>query len=326
MHAAARPERQRHRDEEEVAEGSLPTVTVAQAVALLAGGDPVAFPTETVYGLGADARSPLAIRKVFALKGRPTDHPLILHLGPGMPLEDWAVPNDFARALGAAFWPGPLSLVLPRTSAVLDEVTGGLDTVCIRRPAHPIAQQLLSAFGHALAAPSANRFGRVSATEAAHVRAELGEDVAVVDGGPATVGIESTIVDVTGPRPALLRPGSISRRQIEHVVGPLGSSTVRVSGTLDRHYAPRTGLVVTADPDAEAERRRSQGQRVAILRALPGASYARALYAELRRLDTSGVDVLIAERSADPDLGEAINDRLARAERGSGGAGEEPTG
>jgi L-threonylcarbamoyladenylate synthase len=243
-----------------------------------------------------------------------------------MPLDDWAQANDVARALGAAFWPGPLSLVLPRTSAVLDEVTGGLDTVCIRRPAHPLAQQLLSAFGHALAAPSANRFGRVSATEAAHVRAELGEDVPVVDGGPATLGIESTIVDVTGPQPAILRPGSISRREIEAVVGPLGSSTVRVSGTLDRHYAPHTGLVVSADPDAEAERRRSQGQRVAILRALPGASYARALYAELRRLDASGVDVLIAERSADPDLGEAINDRLARAERGSGRAGEEPTG
>jgi L-threonylcarbamoyladenylate synthase len=279
-----------------------------------------------VYGLGADARSPLAIRKVFALKGRPADHPLILHLGPGMPVEDWAVANETARALGDAFWPGPLSLVLSRTSAVLDEVTGGLDTVCIRRPAHPIAQELLAAFGHALAAPSANRFGRVSATEAAHVRAELGDDVAIVDGGPSTVGIESTIVDVTGPRPALLRPGAISRRRIEAVVGPLGSSTVRVPGSLDRHYAPRTGLVVSAEPDAEAARRTAQGQRVAILRALPGASYARALYAELRRLDASGIDVLIAERSADPDLGEAINDRLTRAERGSGRTGEEPPG
>jgi tRNA threonylcarbamoyl adenosine modification protein (Sua5/YciO/YrdC/YwlC family) len=124
VHAPSIRATRRHRDEE-VAEGSLPTVTVAQAVALNAGGEPVAFPTETVYGLGADARSPLAIRKVFALKGRPTDHPLILHLGPGMPLEDWALPNDAARALGTAFWPGPLSLVLPRTSAVLDEVTGG---------------------------------------------------------------------------------------------------------------------------------------------------------------------------------------------------------
>ena len=279
-----------------------------------------------MYGLGADARSPLAIRKVFALKGRPVDHPLILHLGVSMPLEEWAVPNEAARALGDAFWPGPLSLVLARTSAVIDEVTGGLETVCVRRPAHPLAQELLAAFGHALAAPSANRFGRVSATEAAHVRAELGDDVAVIDGGPATVGIESTIVDVTGAVPALLRPGAISRRRIEEVVGPLGSSQVKVPGSLDRHYAPRTGLVVSADPDAEAARRRAQGQRVAILRALAGASYARALYAELRRLDASGVDVLIAERSDDPDLGEAINDRLARAERGSGRAGEEPAG
>ena len=279
-----------------------------------------------MYGLGADARSPLAIRKVFALKGRPADHPLILHLGVSMPLEEWAVPNEAARALADAFWPGPLSLVLARTSAVIDEVTGGLDTVCVRRPAHPLAQELLAAFGHALAAPSANRFGRVSATEAAHVRAELGDDVAVVDGGSATVGIESTIVDVTGTVPALLRPGAISRRRIEEVVGPLGSSAVKVPGSLDRHYAPRTGLVVSADPDAEAARRRAQGQRVAILRALPGASYARALYAELRRLDASGVDVLIAERSDDPDLGEAINDRLTRAERGSGRAGEESAG
>ncbi len=261
---------------------------------------------------------------MFALKGRPTSHPLILHLGTGMQLEAWAVPNDAARALAEAFWPGPLSLVLQRTSAVLDEVTGGLDTVCVRRPAHPLAQELLIAFGHPIAAPSANRFGRISATEAAHVRAELGDDVAIVDGGPATVGIESTIVDLSGEQPALLRPGAISRRQIEAVVGPLGSSAVKAPGGLERHYAPRTGLVVSADPEAEAVRRRKDGEHVAILRALPGASYAKALYAELRRLDALGVDVLIAEKSADPDLGEAINDRLARAERGSGRAGEEP--
>jgi L-threonylcarbamoyladenylate synthase len=301
----------------------VPTVSVASAAELLARGEVVAFPTETVYGLGAAARQPFALRKVFALKGRPADHPLIVHLAPDAPLEEWAVVNEQARALAAAFWPGPLSLVLPRTSAVLDEVTGGLPTVCVRRPSHPLAQELLRAFGSAIAAPSANRFGRVSATEAAHVRVELGEEIAVVDGGPATVGIESTIVDVSGSTPALLRPGAISRRRVEAIVGPLGSSAVRAPGGLDRHYAPRTGLVVAADPDAEAARR--AGQRVAILRARAGADYARALYAELRRLDALGVDVLIAERSADLELGEAINDRLARAERGSGGAGEEPS-
>lgn len=288
---------------------------IAQAARWLQAGRVVAFPTETVYGLGADAHNPLAVRQVFALKGRPTDHPLIVHIHSAQQMSLWAQPTAVAQALAARFWPGPLTLILPRTAHTPDEVTGGQSTVGLRVPAHPTARQLLAAFGGGLAAPSANRFGRISPTTAQHVRDEFGDSVAVLDGGACAVGVESTIVDLSGAQPALLRPGGLPLEEIEAITGPLqGTSTVRAPGTLASHYAPHTALVVTAHIDAEVQRLQGQGLRVAVLRAAADDVYARQLYAELRRLDQQGVDVLIAEPAqGDGGLAMAINDRLARA-------------
>ena len=299
---------------------------LGQAMALLRAGELVGFPTETVYGLGADARNPLAVRRIFAAKGRPADHPLIVHLAtpadPAQALEAWAVVDDRARRLARALWPGPLTLVLPRRAGVPDEVTGGLDTVGLRMPRHPVAQALLAAFGDGVAAPSANRFGQVSPTTAAHVQAELGAALLVLDGGPCAVGIESTIVDLSGPVPALLRPGAVTAEQIQAIVGPLGpAGTTRAPGTLPGHYAPHTSLRIAADPQAQARLLRAQGLRVAVLLATDPAEYARQLYAELRRLDAQGVDVLVAQPAAEDGLGRAINDRLSRAARGSADPG-----
>lgn len=292
---------------------------IAEAVARLRAGELVAFPTETVYGLGADAENPLAVRRVFAAKGRPADHPLIVHLSDDADLERWADFTPAARRLAERFWPGPLTLVLRRGANVIDEVTGGRETVGLRLPDHPVAVALLRAFGGGIAAPSANRFGRVSPTTAAHVRDEFGDSVLILDGGSCRVGLESTIVDLSGPVPALLRPGGISREAIEAVIGPLAvGGTTAAPGTLPAHYAPRTSLLVSDDPEGEASRLREAGLRVAVLRASAPEDYARRLYAELRRLDALGVDVLVAERVPESGLGRAINDRLARASRGSG--------
>ena len=296
---------------------------IRRAAALLRAGELVAFPTETVYGLGADARNPLAVRRIFAAKGRPAEHPLIVHLAaagdPARPLAAWAVVDDRARKLVRRLWPGPLTVVLPRAEGVLDEVTGGLSTVGLRMPSHPMAQALLVAFGDGIAAPSANRFGRVSPTRAEHVEAELGGELLVVDGGPCSVGIESTIVDLTGPLPALLRTGAVTEEQLQAILGPLGPpSATRVPGTLPGHYAPHTSLRIAPDPRAEADRLRAQGWAVEILPApADPAQHARRLYAELRRLDALGVDVLVAEPAQGVGLGRAVNDRLARAARGS---------
>lgn len=288
------------------------SLTLTQAVVILRSGGLIGLPTETVYGLGADARNPLAVRQIFAMKGRPADHPLIVHLGDVEQVGDWAVTGPVASALAAAFWPGPLTLVLPRQPGVPDEVTGGLETVGIRVPSHPAASALLKAFGGGVAAPSANRFGRVSPTTAAHVEAEFGGAVPVLDGGPCPVGVESTIIDLTGP-PALLRPGGIPTEAIEAITGPLGSSTTRAPGTLAAHYAPRTALLLSDRPQVDAERLRGEGRTVAILPAGPAEEHARRLYAELRRLDQLGVDILIAELAGEAGLGRAINDRLSRA-------------
>ena len=275
------------------------------------------MPTETVYGLAADASSPLAVRRIFAAKGRPADHPVIVHLDRAASAPAWARWSDTAQALAEAFWPGPLTLVLPRLDHVLDEVTGGLPTVGLRVPAHPVAHELLSAFGGGLAAPSANPFGTVSPTSADHVRSAFGSDLLVLDGGPCTVGLESSIVDLSGPRPALLRPGGVPRKALEAIVGRLGEATTPAPGTLRAHYAPRTSLLLTDDVVGEEARLTASGRSVAVLPAGPG--HARRLYAELRRLDLLGVDVLVAERSHDLDMHEAINDRLSRAATGSGG-------
>jgi L-threonylcarbamoyladenylate synthase len=235
-----------------VATPPVDPAAISRAVGVLWKGGLVAVPTETVYGLAADAENEAAVRSLFAAKGRPADHPVIVHVANARAIDDWArdVPPA-ARELASSFWPGPLTLVLKRSPRALDVVTGGQDTVGLRCPAHPWAHALLQAFGGALAAPSANSFGRISPTTAAHVRADLGEKPAgrvdlILDGGPCPVGIESTIVDLSGPVPTLLRPGSITREAIEQVLGTslaeAGLDAPRASGRLEKHYAPRTRL------------------------------------------------------------------------------------
>lgn len=315
---------------------------IAQAAAALARGGLVAMPTETVYGLAADAGNEAAVRSIFAAKGRPADHPVIVHIAEAQALDAWAreVPAS-ARALAQAFWPGPLTLVLKRAPRVLDVVTGGQDTVALRCPAHPWAQALLAAFGGAVAAPSANRFGRISPTAAEHVRADLGEKPAgavdlVLDGGPCPVGIESTIVDLSGAAPTLLRPGSITRSALEQVLGaPVADAdddAPRAPGRLERHYAPRTPLeVVPPDrlgsrlaalfhlrvallaPQALLETLRC-APMVEIAAAQDAAAYARLLYANLHWLDRAGADrIVVAAPPAGPEW-TAIHDRLRRAQ------------
>ncbi len=317
---------------------AAPGGDIARAAAILRGGGVVAFPTETVYGLGADAGNVAAVRRVFAIKGRPADHPLIVHLAGADWLDDWAraVP-EAARVLAERFWPGPLTLVLARQPRVSDVVTGGQDSVALRVPAHPIALALIEAAG-ALVAPSANRFGRVSPTTAEHVRAELGEAVdMILDGGPCRVGVESTILSLLTDTPTLLRPGAVTPEAIEAVLGrPVArrGGGVRAPGTLAAHYAPATPLELLPAPaiPQRAEALIGRGMRVAVLGlgeaagslpaglrrlALPAQAqaYARLLYAGLRELDAAGCDVILVE--APPTTSEwlAVRDRLARAAR-----------
>ena len=308
---------------------------VAEAVAALRAGQVIGLPTETVYGLAGDAANAEAVARIFALKRRPPDHPLIVHIGDAAQLDDWArIVPAAARALAAHHWPGPLTLVLPRAARVPDAITGGQDTVALRMPAHPLARAVLTAFGGALAAPSANRFGRISPTRAEHVRAEFGDAVpCVLDGGPCAVGIESTIVDLSAGAPRILRPGAITRAMLERTLGgPLAAGVAddapRVSGSLPAHYAPRTPLALL---DAPALRRR-RGEDDALLLThslavdaarglrLPGdaAGYARALYAALRELDARGARVILAERVPDTPVWAGVRDRLTRAAAGAG--------
>lgn len=316
---------------------------VAQAVALLRAGELVAFPTETVYGLGADASNAAAVAKIFAAKGRPADHPVIVHIPDASHLPRWArdVPQA-AHVLAAAFWPGPLTLILKRQPQVADLVTGGQDTVGLRVPDHPLALQLLRAFGGGLAAPSANRFGRISPTTAQHVREELGDMVELVlDGGPCSVGIESTIVDLTRGAPVILRPGMIDAAQIEralrgHVVaGSHAPAAPRVSGSLDAHYAPLTPMQLADGTELrhQLQQALSAGKQVAVFGAQaiethPGVTwqraasdptrYARDLYAALRAFDHAGVDLILVEIPPQSPPWLAIHDRLRRAARGAG--------
>jgi len=323
---------------------SVSKADITRAVALLKAGALVAFPTETVYGLGADASNADAVRKIYAAKGRPANHPLIVHVADAVQLANWArdIPS-FAHTLAKKFWPGPLTLVLKRNPRVPDAVTGGQDTVALRVPSHPVAQQLLRTFGGGVAAPSANRFGHVSATTAAHVREEFGDTVAcVLDGGASDVGIESTIVDCSGKTPALLRPGWITPQQLEAALGaPLAApdaSAPRVSGTLEKHYSPQTPLQLM-EGDLVVELARSltrQGKRVAVLArttlrpvmdglvwlAAPAdaAGYAHDLYANLRELDHAGCDAILVEQPPEQVEWMAIRDRLNRAGAGPGEA------
>jgi L-threonylcarbamoyladenylate synthase len=308
---------------------------IEQAVALLGAGELVAFPTETVYGLGADAANPAAVARIFAAKGRPQSHPLIVHFSNFAAARDWAseVPDAAAR-LAQAFWPGPLTLVLPRAARVPDAVTGGQASVALRAPAHPVARALLAAFGGGIAAPSANRYGRISPTRAADVREELGDRVALVlDGGDCEVGLESTIVACLGGRVTLLRPGSISRSQVADVVGRVddaGADAPRAPGRERSHYAPGTPLSVVAAPELRraVEAALAAGGRVAVLarsapaggdrvswRRMPESptAYARALYAALRALDAAGAERILVEAVPAGKAWAAVADRLARA-------------
>lgn len=297
--------------------GDVDALLVQRGVEILKAGGLVAFPTETVYGLGADARSPQAVERLYRVKGRPERHPVIVHVGSLEAAR--ACAREFperAERLAARFWPGPLTLIVPKADWVPDSVTGGQGSVGVRIPAHPLARRLLESFGGPVAAPSANRFGRVSPTTAEHVIDDLGEDVdAVLDGGPCAVGVESSIVDVRGPQSALLRPGGVPREALEEALGEMlsGTPAVRVSGDLPSHYAPiaRVEVVDPARVDALAAEYRSRGVKVKVLGA--GEVEARALYSSLRKADAEGAELVLAPRPSSEGLGEAVADRLRRA-------------
>jgi L-threonylcarbamoyladenylate synthase len=320
---------------------------LTRAVELLRAGELVAFPTETVYGLGADASNPAAVAKIFAAKGRPQDHPLIVHI-PGVEhLERWAreIPEK-AYALAKAFWPGPLTMILKRQPEVPQAITGGQDTVGLRVPNHPLALELLRAFNGGIAAPSANRFGHVSPTTAQHVRDEFGEGgnrsvAMILDGGPCRVGIESTIVDLTGAQTRILRPGMISAYDLGKVLGRIpgtGSGDApRVSGSLEAHYAPRTPLTLL-QPDVvifAVREALAADERIGVIAPMPcplsderivwreiagdHVGFAHEIYALLRELDVLGCARIVVQKPPQSPNWNAINDRLRRAAAGSGG-------
>lgn len=311
---------------------------IAKAVELLRHGELVAFPTETVYGLGADASNADAIKKLYAAKGRPGNHPVIVHLCEISQLRDWArTVSDDALKLAKEFWPGPLTLILPKADRVDNRLTGGQDSVGLRMPAHPFALALLRAFGDGVAAPSANKFGRLSPTTAEDVRTEFAEQVSLVlDGGPCQIGIESTIVDLSRSSPVILRPGMIDRLSIESVIGPVllpnsieGQPEVtRAPGGLPSHYAPKTPLrLVQRDELRELlQEESSAGNRWAVMAftsrvfdlpwilADPDPTiFARDLYANLRRLDRLELDQILVEQPPDGSAWDGIRDRLMRA-------------
>jgi L-threonylcarbamoyladenylate synthase len=301
---------------------------VRRAAEILRAGGLVAFPTETVYGLGADASSAAAVARLYAAKGRPADHPVIVHFADAARAFEWAreVPET-ARKLAAQFWPGPLTMVLKRSALAKDFVTGGQDSVGLRVPSHPVAQELLREFGGGVAAPSANRFGNISSTTAAHVREELEVEL-VLDGGASEVGIESTIVDLSGGEAVLLRPGGISEAQLEKIlkVNERRSDSPRHSGGLERHYAPKTParLVPPHELDAEIVKR---GAAVAVLAfskpdervdywiRMPREpqAYAQRLYAALRELDSARCATILIESPPETAEWIAVRDRLQRA-------------
>jgi L-threonylcarbamoyladenylate synthase len=310
---------------------------IERAVAALRAGELIAFPTETVYGLGADASLPEAVRKIFELKGRPASHPVIVHIDEPRDLQRWSRDiNAAAEKLATAFWPGPLTLVLPRAESVNTVITGGQHSIAVRVPSHPVARQLLSAFGGGIAAPSANRFGRISATRAEHVRDEFGDAVKVIlDGGECQVGLESTIVSCLDETPRLLRPGAITLGQLCKVVGEVSvgaaADTPRVPGSTISHYAPLTPLSIVPGDELEplAESLAARGQRVAVLAqrapskvhpavmwidaGAQAAIYAHDLYSNLRALDRAGCARILVQQICGDESWDAIRDRLARA-------------
>jgi L-threonylcarbamoyladenylate synthase len=326
----------------------LLTDRAADAVQALRAGGLVALPTETVYGLGADADNPSAVARIYTVKGRPPGHPLIVHCLDAAAVSEWAraVPPWAARLM-EQFWPGPLTLVLARASRAGDNLTGGQDSVGVRVPSHPVMREVLAGFGGAIAAPSANRFGQVSPTTARHVLAELGDRLdpaldRILDGGACPIGVESTIVDATGHAPRLLRPGDVTVEQIELATGLVvtaADGSVRAPGSLASHYAPHARVLVV-EPDAATQlldQLVTDGPGAAVgLIALAGAAtappgvtcladpvdehrYAQDLYAALRQADERGMEIVVAVLPPDRGVGSAIRDRLRRAAAGRPG-------
>ena len=322
------------------------SAAITEAAERIRAGELVGFPTETVYGLGADASNDAAVALIFTAKGRPPEHPLIVHVASAAQVADYAseVP-DFAARLMAAFWPGPLTLILPRRTGVAAAAAGGQHSIGLRCPAHPVALALLQACGTGLAGPSANRFGRVSPTTAQHVQEELGEDLLVLDGGPCTVGIESTIVDCTRGQPVLLRPGVLTRAQLEAACGqPVldkdarsAVAAPRASGMLESHYAPNArvrlmdakGLQTGLDTlDSKAKGPAARTGTVAVYARNPlrmntdilhkrmpedAALAAQQLFAVLRELDATAVSEIWVQIPPDAPEWEGVRDRLNRA-------------
>ncbi|MCX8103094.1 MAG: L-threonylcarbamoyladenylate synthase [Candidatus Bipolaricaulota bacterium] len=316
---------------------------IVRAAEVIRSGGLVAFPTETVYGLGADALNEDAVRKVFIAKERPRDDPLIVHIARAQQLALLArhIPPR-AWNLAERFWPGPLTLVLPKTERVPAVTTGGLDTVAVRAPAHPVAKKLIERSGCPIAAPSANRFGRPSPTTAQHVVEDLdGRIDLILDGGPTAIGVESTVLDLTQEPPMILRPGGVTLEELQEVMGEVrllnssdSEAAKRSPGTRWRHYAPRAKLILAEPAELEkiVTRLQERGQRIgvmvrqgrllcspapSVLSVIPMPSalseYARRLFAALRELDAQGVDVIVVEKIEERGLGRAIMDRLRRA-------------
>jgi L-threonylcarbamoyladenylate synthase len=316
--------------------------TVSEAVHILRSGGLVAFPTETVYGLGADATNADAVRRIFAAKGRPATNPLIVHAADIETAKRYAAEwSNAAQTLAAVWWPGPLTLVVRKAPEIVDDVSAGRMTVGLRVPDHPVALELLRTFGGPVAAPSANRSNHVSPTTAQHVREELGDAVdLVLDGGPCAVGIESTVLDLSGTKPTILRPGGVSRRQIEHVLGPVdvfsGAAPVEQPaaspGQQGTHYAPRTPAVRFETPQRgiiQIDTADGRPNGLMALSPLPGlkkwerivampndpADYARHFYAVLRELDDMGLVTIFIEMPPDRPEWLAVRDRILRATR-----------
>ncbi len=315
---------------------------ITEALRILKAGGLVAFPTETVYGLGADAANPQAVSKIFATKGRPANHPLIVHIGHVDQLEQWAesIPDN-AYQLIDSFWPGPLAIILKKQPWVSDVVTGGQDTIAIRMPGNPVALDLLTQFNGGIAAPSANRFNHISPTLASHVQSEFGDSVEmIIDGGPCQVGLESTIIDVSSNNIKMLRPGHIQQQQIEHVLHNTVNqgttdSTRRAPGMLELHYAPETpaALCPTIILDQYIEQYINAGKKMGVLVRhaqldshpnlhsiiMPEdpVKFGHDMYACLRQLDELQLDLILIEQLPDEPKWVAVNDRLLKATAGN---------
>ncbi len=312
---------------------------ILKAADLLRQGRLVAFPTETVYGLGADAKNPEAVKRIFAAKGRPVDHPLIVHIPDVATFEDWAIEiPEIAWKLAKHFWPGPLTIVLKKHPDVPMEVTGGQNTVALRVPNHPVALSVLQAFGSGIAAPSANRFCRISPTQASHVEEELGDKVdMILDGGACQVGLESTIVDLSGERPRLLRPGQISKSDIEQFLQvklelPENNEQIHAPGLMEVHYAPETQTMLCTTVQLQKKLQENTIQKKykigvlaysknisqqygvqVLIMPKSGSDYAHNLYSSLRALDNDDIDIILVEQPPQTEEWQAVNDRLKKS-------------